>query len=288
MHQLILLNKKYYGFIACTLLCFYGAFNGNAQNVNPQFKVIAFYTAKNDAAHISFVHEANRWFPKIAARYNFLYDSTNNWSNLNDSFLSRYQVVLFLDTRPEDSAQREAFKKYMDNGGAWIGFHFAGFALTPSAYPQNWNWYHNEFLGAGQYKGNTWRPTSAVLRVEDSTHPATKHLPQTFKSSPNEWYSWENDLRKNPSIKILLSIDSSSFPLGTGPKQNEIWHSGYYPVVWTNKNYKMMYVNMGHNDIDYENKTNKELSFQFNNEIQNRLIIDGLLWLGDSKTIDRK
>ncbi len=206
MHQLILLNKKYYGFIACTLLCFYGAFNGNAQNVNPKFKVIAFYTAKNDAAHISFVHEANRWFPKIAARYNFLYDSTNNWSNLNDSFLSRYQVVLFLDTRPEDSAQREAFKKYMDNGGAWIGFHFAGFALTPSAYPQNWNWYHNEFLGAGQYKGNTWRPTSAVLRVEDSTHPATKHLPQTFKSSPNEWYSWENDLRKNPSIKILLSI----------------------------------------------------------------------------------
>ncbi|HXL56431.1 MAG TPA: ThuA domain-containing protein, partial [Chitinophagaceae bacterium] len=147
---------------------------------------------------------------------------------------------------------------------------------------------HNEFLGAGQYKGNTWRPTSAVLRVEDSTHPATKHLPQTFKSSPNEWYSWENDLRKNPSIKILLSIDPSSFPLGTGPKQNEIWNSGYYPVVWTNKNYKMMYVNMGHNDIDYENKTNKELSFQFNNEIQNRLIIDGLLWLGDIKTIDRK
>ena len=43
----------------------------------------------------------------------------------------------------------------------------------------------------------------------------------------------------------------------------------------------MLYVNMGHNDIDYENKTNKELSFQFNNEIQNTLIIDGLLWLGN-------
>ena len=45
----------------------------------------------------------------------------------------------------------------------------------------------------------------------------------------------------------------------------------------------MMYVNMGHNDIDYENKTNKELSFQFSNDIQNRLIIDGLLWLGGVK-----
>lgn len=66
----------------------------------------------------------------------------------------------------------------------------------------------------------------------------------------------------NPDIKILLSIDPTSFPLGTGPKQSEIWHSGYYPVVWTNKKYKMLYINMGHNDIDYDNKTNKELSFQ--------------------------
>ena len=39
-----------------------------------------------------------------------------------------------------------------------------------------------------------------------------------LSSSPNEWYRWSNDLRKNPDIKILLSIDSSSFPLGTGPK----------------------------------------------------------------------
>lgn len=253
------------------------------QKKNPDFKVIAFYTARNDLAHISFVHEANRWFPKIAAQYNFEYDSTNDWNNLNLTFLSNYQVVLFLDTRPDDSLQREAFKSYMEHGGGWIGFHFAGFALNNSDFPQNWNWYHNVFIGAGQYKGNTWHPTSAILRVEDRTHPATKDLPETFKSSPNEWYSWEKDLRQNPDIKILLSIDSSSFPLGNGPKPYEIWHSGYYPVVWTNKNYRMLYVNMGHNDIDYDNKTNKELSFQFNNEIQNRLIIDALLWLGNSK-----
>jgi|SRR5688572_18013057 len=255
----------------------------DGQKPKPQFKVIAFYTAKNDPAHISYVHEANRWFPQMAAQNNFLYDSTNDWSKLNSEYLSQYQVLIFLDTRPEDSSQRVAFKKYMEKGGAWMGFHFAGFALTPSAYIQNWDWYHNEFIGAGQYKGNTWRPTAAVLRVEDSTHPATKRLPATFTSSPNEWYSWEKDLRTNNDIKILLSIDESSFPLGAGPKPHEIWHSGYYPVVWTNKKYKMLYVNMGHNDIDYENKTNRELSFQFDNEIQNRLIIDGLLWLGTGK-----
>jgi hypothetical protein len=252
-----------------------------AQSSKPQFKVIAFYTAKNDQAHISFVHEANRWFSKTATANNFTYDSTNNWSNMNEAFLSKYQVVIFLDTRPDSASQRQAFRKYMENGGGWIGFHFAAFALTPSDFPQNWDWYHNQFLGCGQYKSNTWRPTSAVMRVEDRTHPVTKNMPVTFTASPNEWYRWEKDLRTNPDIKILLSIDSTSFPLGTGPKLNEIWHSGYYPVVWTNKNYKMLYVNMGHNDIDYENKTNKDLSHTFNNKIQDKLILDALFWLGN-------
>ena len=256
------------------------AFLQTVAQKKPQFNVIAFYTERDDLAHISFVHEANKWFPKMATQHNFVYDSTNDWRKLNTEFLTQYQVVLFLDTRPDVPEQREAFKKYMDNGGAWMGFHFAGFALTPSEFPQNWDWYHNEFIGAGQYVSNTWRPTSAILRVEDSNHPAMKDLPTTFKSSPNEWYRWEKDLRNNPDIKILLSIDSTSFPLGTGPKQHEIWHSGYYPVAWTNKKYRMIYTNMGHNDIDYENKTNKELSFQFDNETQNKFILDALFWLG--------
>jgi hypothetical protein len=246
----------------------------------PVFKVIAFYTAKSDLAHISYVHEANKWFGEAAAANNFSYDSTNNWSNLNKAFLSQYQVVLFLDTRPEVPEQRAAFRAYMEQGGGWMGFHFAAFALTPSAYNQDWDWYHNEFIGAGQYGSNTWRPTSAVLRVENKKHPATKNLGETFKSSPNEWYRWEKDLRKNPDIDILLSIDSTSFPLGTGPKQHEIWHSGYYPVAWTNKKYKMIYVNMGHNDMDYEHKTNATLSYTFDNPTQNKFILDGLLWLG--------
>jgi uncharacterized protein len=257
------------------LLC-----SANGQKEAPQFKVIAFYTAKNDRAHISFVHEANRWFAKIAGKYNFSYDSTNNWNNLNSSFLSAFQVVIFLDTRPDSSVQREAFKEYMESGGTWIGFHFAAFALTPSGVPQNWDWYHNTFLGCGEYKGNTWRPTSAIFRVENHNYPYTRNLPSTFRSSPNEWYSWKKDLRLNKDIDILLSIDSSSFPLGTGPKPHEIWHNGDYPVVWTNRNFKMLYINMGHNDIDYENKTNKELSFTFDNEIQDKLVIDAVLWFG--------
>jgi hypothetical protein len=245
----------------------------------PEFRIIAFYSAQNDRAHISFVNEANRWFTGMARKNNFRYDSTNNWDNLNLAFLTSYKTVIFLDSRPESEKQRDAFKRYMETGGSWMGFHFAAFALTPSAFPQNWDWYQNEFLGCGEYVSNTWRPTSAILKVEDPEHPAARHLPETFTASPNEWYKWENDLRTNPDIEILLSIDPSSFPLGTGPKQHEIWNSGYYPVVWTNRNYRMIYINMGHNDIDYEGKTNKELSFTFNNKTQDKLIMDALLWL---------
>ena len=255
----------------------------NAQQKKASFNVVGFFTAKNDRAHITYVHEANKWLSSISGKYNFHYDSTNNWKNVNSAFLQKYQVVLFLDTRPESPEQREAFRKYMENGGGWIGFHFAAFALDNSTYPQNWDWYHNTFLGSGEYESNTWRPTSAILRVEDGKHPVTKNLPPTFKTSPNEWYRWKNDLRKNDDIEILLSIDSTSFPLGTGPKQHEIWHSGYYPVVWTNKNFNMLYVNMGHNDIDYENKTNKQLSFTFGNQVQDRMIVDALIWLGRRK-----
>jgi len=255
----------------------------NAQIKPADFKVIAFYTAKNDKAHISFVHEANKWFSKMSARYHFGYDSTNNWDNLNPVFLSHYQVVIFLDTRPDSFNQRIAFQKYMENGGAWMGFHFSAFALTPSTYPQNWDWHHNFFLGSGEYLSNTWKPMAAILKVEDKIHPSTMHLPVKFKSSPNEWYRWKNDLQKNEDIKILISIDSSSFPLGTGPKPQEIWHSGYYPVVWTNTRFKMIYFNMGHNDIDYELGTNKELSFTFDNKDQRKLVMNALLWLGGNK-----
>jgi len=266
--------------LAIVLAANLGSLSLRAKAASPAFKVIAFYPGTTEQAHLSFVREANRWFTEAARQSDFTYTSTTNWAELNDRVLAKYQVVLFLDERPEDPLQRAAFQRYMEKGGGWMGFHFAGFALTPSAVPQNWDWYHQEFLGSGSYAGNTWKPTSAILHVEAPRHPVTQHLPETFKSAPNEWYKWTNDLRTNSNIKILLAIDPASFPLGTGPKAHEIWHSGYYPVVWTNQRYRMLYFNMGHNDLDFDQKPNKELSSTFASENQNRLILDGLRWLG--------
>ena len=249
-----------------------------------QPKILTFYTAKNDLAHISFVNEALPWFEKQAEMNGFDFEATQDWERLNQEELKTIDLVIFLDTRPENEGQRLAFESYMKNGGAWMGFHFSAFALTPSDFPQNWDWYHEEFLGSGQYASNTWRPTSATLRVENPNHPNFNDIPKTFQASPNEWYKWEHDLRENPDIEILASIDPVSFPLGTGPKPHEIWHEGYYPVVWSNKNYSMVYFNMGHNDMDYDGGTNKTLSNTFGNKTQDQLVINSLLWLLDKKS----
>jgi hypothetical protein len=140
--------------------------------------------------------------------------ATSNWQNLNSDFLAKYQVVVFLDTRPEDPAQRAAFRStwtMAEPGWASLcGLCFDAFGISGKS-------------GIGTttpFSGQV--PTSAThgdlrrrfLRVEDRKHPATHHLPETFKSSPNEWYRWEKDLRQNPDIDILLSIDPTSFPLG--------------------------------------------------------------------------
>ncbi|MBW8686769.1 carbohydrate-binding protein [Chitinophaga rhizophila] len=243
-----------------------------SQAQTPRFKVIAFYNGTWDAAHISFVQEANQWFPSIAAQYNFSYEATNNWNNLNAAFLSQYQVVLFLDDLPSGTAQRTAFQQYMQNGGAWMGFHVSAFTTNSG----EWSWYHNTLLGTGNFRNNTWGPTTATLRTEDRTHPSTLRLPATFTSAVSEWYSWTNDLRANSNIRILASVDPVSFPLGTDPNQS--WTSGYYPIIWTNRNFRMLYANFGHNDMNYSNNTPKSSTFA--SEIQNRFIIDGLLWLG--------
>jgi uncharacterized protein len=261
---------------AIALVVTLGALSLPARPPSGSFTVLALYPGNTEEAHMSFVREANEWFARAAATNHFIYRSTTNWGDLNDQILAQCQVVLFLDARPESTPQREAFRKFMEAGGGWMGFHFAGFALTPSEFPQNWDWYHNEFLGSGSYVGNTWKPTSAVLRVENRKHPATRHLPETFRSAPNEWYKWSNDLRTNANIEILLSIDPASYPLGTGPKPHEIWHEGYFPVVWTNKRYRMVYFNMGHNDLEGD----KSHSSTFESEPQNRLMLDTLLWLG--------
>ncbi|MFJ3666912.1 ThuA domain-containing protein [Streptomyces sp. NPDC090106] len=240
------------------------------------FKVLALYSGTYDAAHIDFDKEANVWFPQQAAAAGFTYTASTDWNLLANGGVNAYQVVLFLDDLPQTSAQRSGFETYMRGGGGFLGFHVSAFTTDAAS----WSWYHNTFLGSGNFASNTWGPTAVTLKVEDRTTPATVNLPATFTSSVSEWYSWSKDLRQNADIKILASIDPSSFPVGTDPNQS--WYSGYYPILWTNTKYKMLYANFGHNAMNYT--TNTRLSSTFASATQNQFLLDGLKWLGGGGT----
>ncbi|GAA2859891.1 hypothetical protein Acy02nite_56010 [Actinoplanes cyaneus] len=248
--------------------------SGEAVAATP-FKVLAFYNGTWDAAHIDFDKEARDWFPKAGAQYGFTWEATTDWSRLSATGLAGYQVIMFLDDGPP-AERRAAFQQYVQNGGAFLGFHVSAFTTEASS----WSWYYNTFLGSGNFASNTWGPTAETLRIEDRGHPSTAGLPATIQSSVSEWYSWSNDLRQNPDIDILASLDASTFPVGSDPNQQ--WRSGFYPIMWTNKNYKMLYANFGHNGMNYD--TNTRTSSTFESAQQNQWLIQGLLWLGGQST----
>jgi hypothetical protein len=239
------------------------------------FKVLAFYNGTWDAAHIDFDKEAKDWFPAQGAANGFTWEATTDWSRLNAGSLAQYKVIMFLDDAPP-AAQRSAFQTYMQNGGAFMGFHVSAFTTDSGS----WSWYYNTFLGSGNFQTNTWGPTRITYKVEDRAHPSMAGLPATFTSAVSEWYSWSNDLRQNPNIDILASVDPSSFPVGTDPNQS--WYSGYFPILWTNRNYKMLYANFGHNGMNYS--TNTRTSSTFESANQNRWILQGILWLAGQST----
>jgi hypothetical protein len=240
----------------------------------PAFNVLAFYTgpAEGDPAHVSFEVEARSWFAQLGSQDNFSFTATTNWDQLDNLSSSQYQVVMFLDDAPHSSAQQTGFQNYMTHGGGFFGFHVSAFTTNGT----DWDWYYDQFLGSGAFETNTWGPAVAKLDNDAPGSPAMRRVPATYTSGVSEWYSWQYDLRQNPNIQILASVDPASFPLGTDP--NQAWSSGYYPIMWTNKNYRMLYANFGHNDMNYS--ANINTSSTFASPAQDAFITDGLLWLG--------
>lgn len=223
------------------------------------FQVVAFYTPKAEPDHVQFAEGALKFFSALAAKDNFTFDSTSDWANLNDSYLKKYQVVLWLNESPNTAEQRLAFQHYMEKGGAWLGFHSSGYNDKDT----NWPWFV-DFLGGAVFHINSWPPLPARLVVDDRTHPATANLPDAFMAPANEWYVWKPSPRLNKDVRVLVTFDPSNYPLGL----KDVLTGGDLPVVWTNTKYKMIYMNMGHGDKIFTNAT------------QNKLFEDAIVSLG--------
>ncbi len=224
-----------------------------------RFKVLAFYSTNVEPDHVQFAEAALKFLAARAIADKFTFDSTNDWEHMNDTYLKAYQVIVWLDDAPTNVTQRLAFQRYMENGGAWLGFHFSGYNDKDT----NWPWFV-DFLGGAVFYSNNWPPLPAKLVIDDRTHPVATDIPDSYESPANEWYIWKPSPRLDKDVRVLVTLDPSNYPLGL----KDVLTGGDLPVVWTNTKYKMIYMNMGHGDKI------------FTSPIQNKLIENAVNWLG--------
>ena len=248
--------RRYSRMLCCYVVFALAAASGLCQQKS--FHVLAFYSTHVEQDHVDFAMQAIRFFQAMAERDRFEFKATSNWDDLNPAVLRNYQVVLWLNEFPSTAAQRKAFEDFMEHGGAWMGFHVAGWMESRATWP----WFA-DFLGT-MFSGNSWPPLPATLIVDDPKHPATRGSPSSFVSPDNEWYSWEPSPRSNPNIKVLMTLAPSNFPLGF----KDTLGGGDIPVTWTNTKFNMIYTNMGHGSKILDSPT------------QNQFFENALLWLG--------
>jgi type 1 glutamine amidotransferase len=217
--------------------------------------VLAFYSANVERDHVIFAEKAVKFFAADANAHGFEFSSTADWNDLNATKLRGVQLVLWLNDSPHTAAQRAAFESYMEHGGAWMGFHAAGYNDESTGWP----WFVR-FMGGAVFYGNNWPPLPAMLDADDPSSPVTRRIPPHFASPSNEWYIWKPSPRANPDVKVFVTLSPSNYPIGL----KDTIEGGDVPVVWSNMRYRMIYMNMGHGDKIFESA------------LQNRLFEDAL------------
>lgn len=225
---------------------------------SPRFHVLFFWDPTAEPAHVHFDQQALEFFHKLSYGEGFTYEKTTDFAPYVDK-LQQFDLIVMLNAMPRTDAERKAFEQYMENGGGWMGFHAAAYNDANT----HWDWF-NQFLGCGKFYCNNWPPQPALLKNEHTKHHAiTKTLPKEFIAPASEFYQWEPSPRKNKNVEVLLSISPKMYPFGI----KDIVRWGDFPVVWTNKKYRMVYLNMGHGEEGFIDAN------------QNLLFVNAFRWL---------
>ncbi|UDL11625.1 ThuA domain-containing protein [Bacteroides humanifaecis] len=247
-------------FTACTLLTYAQVPEGYPANYAkaPRFKALIYYTQHAEEAHVQFAEQATTFFKKLNYGDGFVLDITTDFSKYPYEKLKEYNVIIMLNTSPNTKAERDAFEQYMENGGGWVGFHAAAYNDKNT----HWPWFV-KFLGGGVFYCNNWPPQPVLVEVYNEEHPVTKNLPASFVAPASEWYQWTPSPRQNKDVEVLLSLSPKNYPLGI----KDVVNFGDFPIVWSNKNYRMIYLNMGHGDEEFIDGT------------QNLLLVNAFRWV---------
>lgn len=148
---------------------------------------------------------------------------TQDGTEVTREKLSRYRAVVFFTAINPPGVDKDALIEWVRNGGAFVGIHST--ANTYQNHPA-----FGEMLGA-YYDRRPWRTsanpqTKVRIKVEDRTHPATRHLGKSFEFA-DDIYQFKNFDRTK--VNLLLSLDPSSLDLENSKVNREDKH---FPVSW--------------------------------------------------------
>jgi uncharacterized protein len=133
----------------------------------------------------------------------FVVTATDDCSLLSREQLKKFDAIVFYTTGelPISEEQKTAFLDFIKAGKGFIGIHSA----TDTFY--KWAEY-GELIG-GYFDGHPWHQ-DVTIKVEDTKHPATRHLEKTFKIK-DEIYQMRNFSRSR--VNVLMTLDTTSVDL---------------------------------------------------------------------------
>jgi uncharacterized protein len=150
--------------------------------------------------------------------------------------LKRFDVVVFANTTgelPISDAGKEAFLAWLRGGKAFVGMHSA----TDTLY----KWPEYGRLIGGYFDGHPWHQ-KVTVKVEDTQHPATRHLGSSFEISDEiyQFRDWSRDGKH-----VLLSIDNGSIDVSKGKRADRD-----YAVAWVRDEGqgRVFYTSLGHGE----------------------------------------
>jgi type 1 glutamine amidotransferase len=189
-----------------------------AQN---QFEVMV-YTSP-DRWHNATIPTAINEFEEMALRHQFGLTWTQQASSFDHENLKKYDVIVFLHSNGEQLSgeQRESFKRFIRNGGGFVGIH----AASVNASQEEW---YRKLVGR-VFTGHPEVQT-AILTVHDKNFPATMHLPDKWIWT-DEWYSFEEALTENQHV--LITVDESTYdPYKAFGKKKFEGMGEFHPIAW--------------------------------------------------------
>ncbi len=195
---------------------------------------------------------------KMGADKGFAVDVSDDPAAFTAERLKQYSAIIFANSNNEafeNDAQREAFKRYVESGGSFVGIHSA--SGSERNWPYFWSVLGGKFVRHPKFQKFT-------VRVKDPNHPATRDLPASFEWT-DECYYHDN----MPSdLHVLLVTDPAKLD---DPKKSEYPGDRFgdsLPLAWWHNvgRGRAFYTALGHKKEDYENP----LLYQH--------ILGGILW----------